>query len=601
MSQIQILSETLRNQIAAGEVVERPSSVVKELVENALDADAKNIEITLEESGVKKIQVRDDGKGMTKQDAVLSVKRHATSKISKKDDLFNIGTLGFRGEALASIASISLFRVETKQADALAGTKVEVHAGHELDPQECACNTGTCVTVEDLFDNVPARKKFLKAEKTELKHCVEIVEDIAFCNPEVSFVLTHNGKEILKVFAQNAEERVKAMVSPVTANSLIPVEFDGPTVSVRGFVSQPGEIFKTRNYQRVFVNGRSIKDSTVQAAVADAYRSFLERGAYPAFYLFLDVPADLVDVNVHPRKSEVKFLRGSDVFSAVRNALLQGFEKKHKEFQGVGQAPVSGLKESARPSIYPSSSYGSTKPASSSFSSPNYSKPTKSEVKGALEFTETLLAPKKALDLGFEQQVDEYDDLGGYRIVGQSAKKFLILEKDDRVIFLDQHAVHERARYDEFMRAYKEKKPESQKLLIPEVVQLSVKEFLSVQEHLEFLERVGFELEEFGNNTFQILAIPVQIPNDNLKEVVVKVCEELGESGVSREIDGEAEKALTYLSCRGSIMFGDELSLPEMKAIVKDWLKYAKGLTCPHGRPLGFEMTVKEMEKKVGR
>ena len=549
--------------------------------------------------------VKDDGVGMTKEDLILSVKRHATSKIASKEDLFHIQSLGFRGEALASIASVSCFCIKSKTKDDASALKIEIDTGAEMEIQPCSTQNGTQVLVENLFVNVPARKKFLKTPATEFRQSMEVVEDIAFCQPQVSFNLQHNNKEVFKLHASSFEERVESLLSADVFSKLIPIDFQQSFITIRGFVSKPGEIFKTRNYQKIFVNRRSVKDSTVSAAVYDAFHSFLEKGAYPAYYLFIDINEDLVDVNVHPRKSEVRFMRGQDVFQSVKKALLHAFEKKHKEFQSK-QPEQSPQSFACQPKQSFNHQFSATAtPASSSFI------PTKA---GATLSKEDSISPRdyrisqsntpfnSEQTLSFQGQgILEEDELHGYKIVGQASKKFLILEKDERIIFLDQHAVHERARYDELMKSYRSKGSEQQKLLLPELIHLSQKEAVLVNEYMEILNNIGFELEEFGQHDFQLISLPSGIDVHNIKETILKVCNELGEKGESREQEKSIEKALTYLSFRGSIMFGDTLSYEEMKSLVKSWLAYAKGLTCPHGRPLGFEMTVKEMEKKVGR
>jgi len=591
---IKILPEILRNQIAAGEVVERPASALKELLENAVDAEATEIEIFLEDGGIKKIELRDNGQGMSREDAILSVKRHATSKISKKEDLFNIQTLGFRGEALASIASVSIFTLETKQEKGISGTKIEIHAGYELETQDCACQKGTRVIVEDLFENIPARKKFLKTQNTELKNCLQVVENVAFVHPEINIKLFHNGKEIFKCLAENKNERVENIIGKELFSKLIPVQESLDFIHIKGFVSKPGEAFKTRNNQKIFVNGRSVKDSTVMASVNDAYHSFLERGAYPAFYLFITISPDLVDVNVHPQKSEIRFMRGQEVFQVVKNTILKAFNSIGNSLghsSEIGDSKYLKLSQNV-------SKYESFSSNRKSFHSaiPSFKNPSKSQVSVALNFSKTILESKSS-SFDFKDE----DELQGYKIIGQAAKKFIILEKDEKIIFLDQHAVHERARYDEFMNILKNKESKSQRLLFPEIINCNSQEFLSIQEHINFFQNIGFEIEEFGNNTFQINSVPQQISEENLKETILKTAEELGEKGESKESEKNIEKALTYLACRGSVMFGDELNKDELKSIVKKWINSAKGLTCPHGRSLGFEMSVKELEKKVGR
>ncbi len=573
---IKLLPENLRNQIAAGEVVERPASVIKELIENAIDAEATEISIKLQEGGIDLIEIQDNWIGMNKEDAEMSTKRYATSKIKQKEDLFNINTMWFRGEALASIASVSLFTMETKQEEALSGTKIEIHAWHYLPIQECAAMKGTKLIIKDLFDNIPARKKFLKSASTELKYCLEIVEDIAFMYPKVQFNLSNNWKEIIKLFKS---ENLKGRVSDILwshFDKLIQIKSTFDFMEISGFISKPGEIFKTRK-QKIFVNWRSIKDKTIAASVSQSYHSFLERGAYPSYYLFININSDLVDVNVHPRKSEVKFLRWNDVFSAVKSTIIDGFSAKEE----IEELEIPKIRTQTFTQNKPRTSYNNSYSAPKSFNIPQI----KQEVLEDSSFN-------------FEQKTDT---LNGYQIIGQTLNKFIILEKEDRVIFLDQHAVHERFRYDEFMKNMKNKTPQSQVLLLPEILEYSSKEFISINEQIEVLKNVWFELEVFGNNTFKITAIPVQIQSDEIGETVIKFCEELSETGESDELEGNIEKALTYLACRGSVMFGDVLNDSDLRYIVEKWIKHAKWLTCPHGRPLWFEINEKELEKKVGR
>jgi DNA mismatch repair protein MutL len=317
-------------------VVERPASVLKELIENAIDAEATEIEVSLENAGFDLIQVKDNGQGMSAADMKKSVERYATSKISKKEDLFNISSFGFRGEALSSISSVSLFRLETKRDEDVSASFIEIHGGYMQAEGETAANTGTKVSVRDLFFNVPARKKFLKTENTEYKHCLELVENLAYANPSVVFILKHNNKEVLNLSSHLFEERLKALMGRETFEKLIRVNQTGDFLAVSGFVSKPGEVFKTRTRQKVFVNNRPVTDKTVMSAIAEAYRSYLEKGAYPAYYLFLEIAPDLVDVNVHPRKTEVRFMRGNEIFLGVKKAISSAFSEALLSFKSEG-------------------------------------------------------------------------------------------------------------------------------------------------------------------------------------------------------------------------------------------------------------------------
>lgn len=597
MSHIHILSENLRNQIAAGEVVERPASVIKELVENSIDAGATSIKIDLENAGIKHIKIRDNGSGMSPEDAKLSVQRYATSKIKTKNDLFHISSYGFRGEALSSIASVSYFILETKTKEAQVGTKIEIQAGYNQTEDACAMTTGTNIEIHDLFQNIPARKKFLKTERTEFRYCLEIIENIALCFPKINFELIHNKKTIATYLADTSEKRIQQIIGSDVFSRCIPFSSDFPGVTFRGFVTKPGESFSSRRTQKIFVNNRCVQDRTIQGAIKEGYHSLVEKGSFPAYCLFIDIDPDLVDVNVHPRKTEVRFLRPQELFSFLSRGLQQCFLQKHQDIQ-MPETTTQIRQEHPR-ETYSQNNF-------SSYTTPKAFVPTNSRdtINNAMNFTKNILQPTQNQtehhqELNLHESIA--DPLHGYKIVGQTLKKFIILEKNNTVTFLDQHAVHERARYDTLMQNYKNKTKLSQHLLISEIFECSTQEKLSIEECQKTLQDFGFELEDFGNNTIKINAIPQDISLENIKDTILETCQELSLSGQSRKPEQAAEIALTFLSCRGAIKFGDQLSPTELESVVTLWLKHAKGITCPHGRPLGFEMPSKELEKKVGR
>lgn len=589
MSKINILAEDLRNQIAAGEVVERPASVLKELMENSVDSGASQIEVNLLNGGVDLIEVKDNGEGISKEDMLLSVTRHATSKIKQKSDLFNIASFGFRGEALASIASVSIFSIKSKQADSPLSYNQEVHAGKIQDLVECAVNDGTQVRVEDLFISVPVRKKFLKTFSTEFKKCVEVFEAQALSNPHIAMSLSHDNKSVYDLASASLEDRLAEIVNDNVFANLLSVKNESREIAIRGYVSKPGVAYKSRSNQKFFVNGRLVNSKIISAALKDAYHSYLEKTAFPAAYLFIDVVNDIVDVNVHPQKSEVRFLKEHDVFRAIRETVKSAFTLSSNSVSSIdqGQGLASFITSSNTQFVNPRPSYSS-----------NYSfKQDTNNTQSNLFQTDNSFPSS---DFKIYSQ-DSSEEQFHYRLIGQAANKFIILETESKVIFLDQHAVHERARYDKYLSAYKNKSQNTQKLLIPEILNLSASDFVSVQSAFSLLSDFGFELSEIGKNTIQVSAVPEHVGLENLQETILTFLSELDSRGDSRVLDEKLEKALTYLSCRGSVMFGDKLTETEMIEIINMWRSVAKGLTCPHGRPLGFEMSIQELERKVGR
>ena len=602
MSHIHILPEHLRNKIAAGEVIERPASVVKELVENAIDAEASRIKIEIEDGGKKNIIITDNGKGMSKEDATLSIIRHATSKLSSAEDLFDINTLGFRGEALASIASVSHFTLQTKEKNALSGTSFTISGGSDPLISEIGGSEGTKITINDLFYCIPVRKKFLKKDTTESRYIARTLEEIALTHPHIGFeYLSNTRKNIDLPHLQSKEDRVRGILGNTFFEQLIPILSKSSDIQIEGFVSPSGQGSSTREKQWIFVNNRCISDRTISAAIRDAYRSLLPHGQHPQFIIFITISPHLVDVNVHPRKSEVRFLRGNEIFTEVKNTIETVLAKDKKitpnwtlrsptPSQSQTQSALSFTKQILQPmsqQSFPPSSLPKQSshhfPISPSFDSQNN--------------TPSLVSFSSDTSNNTNKNKEK-----GYRIIGQLRESFLLLETEKSLIIIDQHALHERIRYNEFMQQLESSDTDTQKLLLPEMIEISPQEQLLLEEHEELFLSLGFEWSFFGTNTLQVSAVPVGTQTEDISTLFHDILGEISSEGNSdTRLHAAKEKALTYLSCRGAVKFGDPLHTEEIAHLLDQWHQTGKGGTCPHGRPVSWEIPFTEIEKQVNR
>ena len=608
MSSIHLLPENLRNQIAAGEVVERPASVVKELVENAIDANANHIEVHVLKGGIEKMVIQDNGKGMDEKDAKMCFSRYATSKISTSDDLFSLHTFGFRGEAIAAIASVSKTSITTKTMEALSGIFV---SGEEknLMSKVIVCPKGTTITVENLFWNIPARWKFLKSESTEWREITKIMESFALSHPEISFRVQKDEKLAMDfpAFQNDGTEEIKeniALKNRIASlfgneftKSLLPLRYNGTDIQISGFCSHPHEHRASKDRQFLWVNGRSITgDKQIEIAVFRAYESLLPKGRKPSYFLSITLDPALVDVNVHPRKSEVRFLHS--LYETVKSAFDHALQEEYQTFSNREnihfpktqlQSFNSFLKNEKETSLLQShktqkiNNFPTSSPFSQKF--PHGNIPQKNEQFSAISeiFPEHILQKRK--------------------VIGQIRKSFLVIEEDDGILIIDQHAVHERVRYEALMRNVQEKKCISQELLTPIIVPVSPSEkalLLSEQENLELL---GFSITEFGERDIAISAVPSGTGERAVEQLVRDILEDLSNPNPKdgRETKKTLERIATYASCRGAIKFGDVLTLPEMESLVEKWEKCGRGFSCAHGRPVYKKIFFNELEHEHGR
>lgn len=585
---IQILPDDVASQIAAGEVVERPASVVKELVENALDAGADHITITIEEAGKKLIEVADNGDGIPKDEVSLALARHATSKLSTAADLFNIATLGFRGEALASIASVSRFRITTRPRQAEAGAQLIVEGGQIMGaPELVGAPAGTVVRVEELFYNVPARRKFLKTDNTERRVIDEVVTHYALAYPDVRFQLVQEGRTALQTSGSgDPREALAVMFSAEIARQMLAVESVDENFTVKGFISPINLTRSNRKGISFFINGRWVQDIALSTAVIQGYHSMLMVGRYPLAVLFIEMPPEKVDVNVHPTKSEVRFTGRDEVFIEVQRAVRRAL---------LAHSPVPQVQAQVRWAPPPQRSFGSRptdsgRPADSGWVLPS----GEGSLPGEQSKSGPLTAPESEDQPGLPSA-----GVPLLRLIGQVGSAYLIAEGPDGLYLVDQHAAHERVLFERFMAQRGETIP-SQSLLEPEAVTLSAGDARLLETQLETMGKLGFEIEPFGPNTFQVRRIPLILTGMDPAAAVRVVIEDFEEDETPLQHEVEA-KIIARVCKRAAVKAGQILNTDEQKALLRDLEACDAPRTCPHGRPTMIHLSIDLLERQFGR
>ncbi len=598
---IQVLPSQIRDQIAAGEVVERPASVVKELVENSLDAGATKITVTLEQGGKKLIEVRDNGDGMSESDTEKAVLRHATSKITSIDDLFAIQSFGFRGEALAAMASVSHFSITSRRQGDDEATEVSVRAGGQKTVQRVAAGKGTTVRVENLFYPTPARLQYLKTDATEYRAILKEINGFALTNPEVDFTVIKDEKTTIDLPRTDHKSRVEKILR--IKGALIELNRQSTVnrgVNVTGYVCAPGECARSKNQQWIFVNNRRIEDHKLAYAVREAYVQScgIEKHLQPVFCLFLELDPLLVDVNVHPRKLEVKFAEPGDVFSAVKSTVmesLRSFSMGQNEMAGVvrsfAQFKASGsparLKVPAVPTA-PSFGFGQRYQAE------------KRDITSWAPGTSPGQAPNSPALQPSNPQT-------GLKVICQLEKKYILASSDQGIFFFDQHALHERQRFEVFWQEYKEQVESGeqravQKLVVPQRVYLSESDVSLLAEQRLELQRLGLLVQFPTDNCVAVLEIPQLLENEDLKSVFERIVAHLQNGKIGENIlDQIMRKILEYKACRGAVMFGDRLDMAEMEKLIADFDRTDWKLLCPHGRPNHWFVPYSDLDKQFHR
>jgi DNA mismatch repair protein MutL len=589
---IQVLSDQMASRIAAGEVVERPASVVKELIENSLDAGATEIFIWLEKSGTAAIRVTDNGEGMSPEDLALAVERHATSKLREDDDLFRIATLGFRGEALPSIGSIAKMAISSRPASSVSGAKLAVDGGKKGEVQAAAAALGTTIEIRDIFYNTPARRKFLKAPATELSHVCDVVNRLALANPQVHFRLQHEGRTVADYVAvKQGRDRLQQVLGIDVAKSLKPFSFTQGDMTVSGFLSTAPTSFPNARYLFTFVNRRFVRDKVLTHAVLQGYDTLLMKGQYPAVVLFLEVPYAEVDVNVHPAKYEVRFRRQSDVHDAVSRAVRSALQRDAKApgeiASSVGYAVSPG---SWRPAYSYSPSAGQVvNEPQLNYVAHRWPK-DESVAPRATMFT--TAANQRPLERGFFSSLSIHDQILGC---------YLICSTTDRMILIDQHAAHERIAFERLRHQLQANAVERQDLLIAQTVELSAGEIMMLEQKLDVLERHGFSLEPFGPSSFAITSVPALLPEGDYTQLVRQLVAELAEVDTSSRLRQHLEERLATMACHSVIRANRKLEPDEMRALLRELDQVEFATQCPHGRPVLVELSRDELERMFKR
>jgi len=619
MSRINLLSQRLANQIAAGEVVERPASVVKELMENSLDAGASRLEIEVEQGGTKLIKIKDDGLGIHKQDLELALSRHATSKITDLEDLENIASLGFRGEALASISSVSRLTMTSKadgDADAIdgdnSGWKV-VAEGQEMDVilSPAAHSRGTTVEVRDLFFNTPARKKFLKTEKTEFSRIDEILKRIALSRFDVQFSLTHNQRGIHKLLPaksdQEKQRRVALVCGPAFVENSVFVEMEGPGLRLWGWVSLPTFSRSQADLQYFYVNGRIIRDKLVTHAVKQAYRDVLFHGRHPAYVLYLELAPAAVDVNVHPTKHEVRFrdsrLVHDFLFSSLHKALaeLRPSDRLAENAQANGQQsdPFAAMQSGNAAGNFPAgsgsnfvagnfsdqSSLSLAEPSSNSYSyRPNAGQADPGAIQSQLEnFAKLTADDAEVPPLGYA--------------IAQLHGIYILAQNKEGLITVDMHAAHERITYERMKTACQNEELKMQPLLVPLSIAVSQGEADCAETEQEALLNVGIELERVATESIVVRQVPSILRNADIEQLVRDVLSDVLEYGSSERIQAHQDELLSTMACHGSVRANRHLTIPEMNALLRDMEATERSGQCNHGRPTWVYQSLDELDK----
>ena len=592
-AQIHLLPENLCNQIAAGEVVERPASVVKELVENSLDAHATQITIEIEGGGSRLIRVSDDGDGMGKDDVFLCLERHATSKISSSADLFRLQTLGFRGEALPSIAAVSRLTVRSQTSTAPEGWELYVEAGTVKKAGAIGLPTGTTIEVRDLFFNTPARRKFLRKEETEFGHIAELVTRLALCSPEVQFQLVHNQRTILNAPRQHKlEERIATLLGRPLLADLVKVDKadQGAGLELRGLISHPNLHRSSSAAIYTYINGRYVRDRVVQHAILDGLRHLFPRGRYPVAVLFLSIPGASVDVNVHPTKHEVRFSQQALVHDfiagAVKEALRPGIEILGQQRPAV---------EESHGTYGSYGSYGETLTLPVATPLSVLVAHRIAEVPQVSEPVVTWATPATTAPFAGSY-------FSSLRIIGQFRASYIVAEDDEHLLLIDQHAAHERIGFERLRCEFHGGAVARQGLLFPQIIEFDFKETALLSEYLAPLRRLGFELEPFGPRTFALKAVPQLLAGrDNFTRLLHDLASDLGELGVSRRIEDALDSFLLLISCHGMVRARQKLSMVEMTALLADLDGIDFNAHCPHGRPVYSRLSDPEIARLFRR
>lgn len=636
MAVIHVLDEVTANQIAAGEVVERPVNAVKELVENAVDAGASSIEVEIADGGMTYIRVTDDGCGMTEEDAKLSVIRHATSKISSVDNIYHIASLGFRGEALPSIASVSRATITTRRHEDVEGTALEMTGGEITEVKPAGAPAGTTVEVRDLFYNVPARKKFLKSERTESSRINSMVGKLSLANPDIAFRLINNGRTVIETPGNGRlVDVISALYGTKTAGEMLPVEEEGENIALEGLISKPSLLKSSRQYQTIIINRRVVESAVVSKAVDNAYHSLLPKNGYPLMVLSFQVPPESIDVNVHPQKREIKFSDEQTVFRLVYHGVLgtltsqstadtiaremihdPGHEVvEEKDFKPgsirVEDKPLGkpdiGLSEETRPKTSwgePAPSYEGRQEKTGSYTVEKRTPAFTPDMEKKELFTDRSVfedyrkeEPRRE-DLKAEPLFEEEKQEDPVIPLGQVSDCFILCQHGKDLLIIDQHAAHERVRYDHL--AERAEGIPVQEILIPYLIHVDSGDVDLLADHKGDIERLGITFEQAGPDVIRITGAPEDLSAAEMERVVGDIVKAYHEKDVPSP-ETMRHRMMAYAACRGAIKRGDPLNIRQMKELIHDLFHTSRPFVCPHGRPTIVKFTPGELGRLFKR
>jgi len=579
---IKLLDEAISSRIAAGEVVERPSSIVKELIENSLDAGADYIEIELEEGGKKSIRISDNGEGIDREEIALAFERHATSKIYEFDDIFSVYSFGFRGEALPSIASISKVEMLSKRKDALYGTRAVVEGGEIKEIAEAGCPSGTSIYVKDIFYTTPVRRQFLKKESTEQAHCLDYITRLALCDTNCRIKVVTNKKTVLNIpRAKDMSERISFVFGKEFTKNALLVEGKRGDASVKGLISKPGFTKSNTKGMLYYINGRFVRDGFLNHAVMTSYRGMIEARRYPSVVLYVDMPTCDVDVNVHPTKMEVRFKNPRDIYSLLVDSMVESLadtgpiaDKDYFTVPSATGRETNFYKGRVEDAIKRYTISRDTKRGIVSDTLPIFEKDKKKEDRVSFS------------SLCYLEQIDN---------------TYLVFSAPDGVVIMDQHAAHERVLYENLKKMSSGGYEQYQRLLIPEIIDLQPGNYVLFLENITVLKDAGFEVEPYGENTIIIKSLPAILAAVDLRALVTDLIEEFSQTGKTGNVGETKEKIYALMACKGAVKARHKLTNQEVERLCRDLDSVPFAATCPHGRPLLVTLDISDMERMFKR
>lgn len=610
MGKIVVLDEFTSNQIAAGEVVERPASVAKEMIENSMDAGATSITVEIENGGISFLRITDNGSGIEKDDMELAFERHATSKIRSADDLNTINSFGFRGEALASVASVAEVEMVSRQDNQEVGNKLVIRGGNVIDKMEIGCNKGTIMTVRDLFYNTPVRYKFLKKDYTEAGYVEDVVGKLALIHSNISFKFVNSHKTIIQTSGDgNIVNCIYSIYGKEIARSVIPFDMEFENVRIYGVAGTADTTRANRTNQIFFVNGRYIKNKTMSSAVENAYQTIAPAGRFPFVVINIELSSELVDVNVHPTKTEVRFSDESLIYRATYNAIRSTVLDKdlvpedEEVREEENKRDVSELFSS-----YKKVTSYDTRPTNLPYKKPTVSyvpvNKTFSTVSKPISFRENSdidrTPIKERNESLFSNELVLSTPVKNYKVIGSVFSTYILIQQNDDFYIIDQHAAHERVMYEKLVKKVHNSEKTKQILMIPEVLEVKNNELQIVKDNMDLFDKVGFEVEEFGGNSIKISAVPSEITGIAIKELFYDLIDSLQKESGVKEND-KVEYFIFTMACKAAVKANMNLDYREIEALMDQMMKLENPFTCPHGRPTAIKMTKGELEKKFKR